>query len=866
MSILRKIFGNGPGEPESEAKKLVGVYLKGDFTQHGYFSEHAAREKAEHGQILALDPSQQSESLLEVLRALHTIETGQKNWHKLPTEKRCTSGAARALASDLMRRKLPFTPEQFAELCRSIQAVMPQAWPDPRVYFVATVDRYKKDGGGFTPEHLTLLCEIQRQWRAESGDIGKRANKLGELIGSADEPPPLPVFRNGEVFASQALDDLEGMDGPRRNAWSFLLSHAAISSGSKPSKSWEKQARERVTKVGEAEFIQRLRSWLPLIDQPCPLEREQRYEGSNYVYRFHPLQICDPHLDLLKGMVWMAGLIDDDDLTRTVGAVGISAYKKLPGIGPRATRVGNACVWALGNIASSSALTQLAVMKVRVKFGSAQQAIGKALGTLASAIGVSTEELEEMSVPAYGLTEVGRLEESMGEFTAVLEVIDGKAVLQFRKPDGKLQKAVPASVKEEFAEDLKELKSAAKDLEKMLIAQKERLDGLFLLRKSWPLEQWRERYLDHPVVGILARKLIWRFTGGTDGRTMDAIWFDGALRDFDRQPVDPPDGSTVTPWHPIDSTTADIVRWRNWLFEHLIRQPFKQAHREIYLLTDAEHTTATYSNRFASHILKQHQFNSLCAVRGWKNRLRLMVDDSYPPATRLLPEWGLRAEYWIEGMGTDYNDEYVTESGAFRYLVTDQVRFYPIDAGQATAHAGGGGYGPGWRQTLAEPLALDTIPPLVLSEVLRDVDLFVGVTSAGNDPNWSDGGPQGRHADYWQEYSFGDLGESAELRKQLLGSLLPRLKIAGQCRLDGRFLVVEGKLRTYKIHLGSGNILMEPDDRYLCIVKAPTGGKDGEVFLPFEGDGKLATILSKAFLLADDRKISDPTILSQIKR
>ena len=64
--------------------------------------------------------------------------------------------------------------------------------------------------------------------------------------------------------------------------------------------------------------------------------------------------------------------------------------------------------------------------------------------------------------------------------------------------------------------------------------------------------------------------------------------------------------------------------------EHEIRQPFKQAYREIYLITDAELNTRVYSNRYAAHILRQHQFNSLCAAKGWKNSLRLMVDDTYP--------------------------------------------------------------------------------------------------------------------------------------------------------------------------------------------------------------------------------------------
>jgi hypothetical protein len=78
--------------------------------------------------------------------------------------------------------------------------------------------------------------------------------------------------------------------------------------------------------------------------------------------------------------------------------------------------------------------------------------------------------------------------------------------------------------------------------------------------------------------------------------------------------------------------------------------------------------------------------------------------------------------------------------------------------------------------------------------------------------------------------------------------------------------VVKGQLRTYKIHLGSTNILMEPNDQYLCIVP-DRSGKDGAsgVFLPFEGDSGLSVILSKAFLLYEDDKITDPTITRQIK-
>src|SRR5262249_40417532 len=147
------------------------------------------------------------------------------------------------------------------------------------------------------------------------------------------------------------------------------------------------------------------------------------------------------------------------------------------------------------------------------------------------------------------------------------------------------------------------------------------------------------------------------------------------------------------------------------------------------------------------------------------------------------------------------------------------------------------------------------------------VDLFVGVASIGNDPAWQDRGADERGLRYWHGYAFGELSNSAVTRREVLERLIPRLKIAERCSLADRFLVVRGNLRTYKTHLGSGNILMEPNDQYLCIVESRgTKPEAGGVFLPFEGDHTLSLILSKAFLLAADDKIADRSIVSQIRR
>ncbi|WP_170330082.1 DUF7737 domain-containing protein [Ruegeria arenilitoris] len=79
--------------------------------------------------------------------------------------------------------------------------------------------------------------------------------------------------------------------------------------------------------------------------------------------------------------------------------------------------------------------------------------------------------------------------------------------------------------------------------------------------------------------------------------------------------------------------------------------------------------------------------------------------------------------------------------------------------------------------------------------------------------------------------------------------------------LDDMHLRVQGKRQAYLIHLGSAAVLLEDSRKHVCIVP---DGKPKKVALPFEGDATLSTILSKAFLLADDDKITDPVIFNQI--
>ncbi|WP_139228638.1 DUF4132 domain-containing protein [Planctomicrobium piriforme] len=680
--------------------------------------------------------------------------------------------------------------------------------------------------------------------------------RLTELIGDGASFCLVP----GEVWADAVNEDFSKWSSAQRRPWSALFAHALIATAARPSGKWIKKAAELINAAGPEAVHQALQRWLPLVGKGQSIRKFGNYVGDS---RGVADTMNDENATALRGLLWMIpSLPQSEELLRLVSTVALSAYKKVPGVGPRAVKVGNAAVYVLSELGTTDAVGQLAMLKVRVKFGTAQKEIEKAFNAAAEALGLHRDQIEEMGVPSYGLEADGTRQESLGDYQSHLSVTGSEAQLKWFDAKGKLLKSVPAKVKQEHKEELKDLQQSLKDIQGMLPAQRDRLDSLFLSQQTWPIDQWRERYHNHPLVGTIARRLLWCVDGTT------ALFVDGVPTDVHGAPIAHGKTAELTLWHPVGRSIEEVTAWRRRLEDLAITQPFKQAHREVYLLTDAERRTHTYSNRFAAHVLRQHQFNALCAARGWKNKLRLMVDDSYEPPYRELPKWGIRAEFWVEGAGGEYGTD-TNESGVYLRLASDQVRFYRIAATANLAHSSGGGYtsraaGPG-QENVNEPLPVDQIPPLVFSEIMRDVDLFVGVSTVGNDPTWQDGGPRGLYRDYWQTYSFGELSGTAATRKQVLERLVPQLKIAGRCSFSDRFLVVRGQKRTYKIHLGSGNILMEPNDQYLCIVPdSRSRTRQDDLFLPFEGDNTLSIILSKALLLADDAKIKDPTITRQI--
>ena len=710
------------------------------------------------------------------------------------------------------------------------------------------------DLGKCGPAHIALLevlleddAHPERASARPFVGAGDGLDRIGAMLGQFSRQGHAGMFRSTLDTLLSRVKFAAALPAAMQQAWSALHRQAHLLEGkSSPSGKWLDAVRPALSPLSADEQLDFLEKVLA------------GYEPQTTAY---------PSDNTVRGLIYLSVDMPAQRLGPMLSAYARKkCFQTIPGIGIRNERHGNACLWALIHMPDGAGVAYLARLLNRIKYPSVKKKINAALNEAASAAGLSRGALDELSVPSHDLVG-GTAEIAIGEAGgAALLTIAGTASvdIRWRGAEGKVTASIPASLKADAA-GIKAARETAKEIEADLSAQVARLQRIFLEDRSWTYAEWRERYADHPLMQALVKRLIWNVRHGDVRRS--AVLVDGNLEDATGRPVEVGDAATVTLWHPIDCAVAEVLAWRQRLGELGITQPFKQAHREVYVVTDAERTTALYSNRYAGHILKQHQMMTLARINNWNVTHRIWADVSNDEPTHIvIPAHGIVAEFWTAGAGGD--DPEVSDSQAYLYLTTDQVRFYRI-ADMAELAAPLTAFGPSRGQNLE----LASVPPIVFSEVMRHCDLFTGVASVANDPNWHNAGANAEHPNqwrrtegnpYWEAQSVGDLGEAAKTRREALQAILPALKIADRCHIDGRFLVVRGTRRGYKIHMGSGNILMQPNDRYLCIVKGKDNPEDSAGRLPFEGDQMLSLILSKAFLLVDDDKITDLSIVKQI--
>ncbi|MCV0429475.1 MAG: DUF4132 domain-containing protein [Roseibium sp.] len=699
------------------------------------------------------------------------------------------------------------------------------SWLLDILYFAQDSDedyfkRHQFDRGPeFEPvaERITTLLVASAGVAEE--DLPYRGNLLGDwYLNRIDD------------FGPRLLHDLRSADRSTAPTCNRLVRHAASAKGSKPTKKFIAATRKLLEVTGADQFGELLRRWLHLaLDAKATDPDESVYSDHN--------------TDLIKGLVWMCTDLHDPATVNLIADLTVRAMKPQPGTGAASKAIANACLIYLSEAKGVVATTRLSQLTTAIKQKSVRQKIEKLVAAKAVEAGMTPLQLQERSVPDFGLTDGAKTIE-FGSFGLRVEVSGPDDIGQtWLKPDGTPQKSKPSAVNsdDELKQKYKEEKQTLDAMKKSLVAQRDLIDLLFAEDVTWPLDDIEQYYVNHGLICALARSLIWELT--TDQNSTPALFQDGIWQDVKGLKVETEAATTVRLWHPVEYSTAEREAWQERLAALEITQPTKQAHREVYSITEAERESRVYSNRMAAHIVKQHQAAALLAKRNWHYSLMgsFTYADQTQFASKTFSTSPLKAEFLFHT--TESTDDYLNDAGMFNYVATDQLRFF----GNEDA-----------------PVPLDTVPPRLFSETMRDADLVVGVASVGNDPTWFDQGPTPEARSYWDSFAFGELDSFAVTRKRVLEALLPRLKIRDVARIDGNFLIVEGKLNTYRIHLKSSNIQMDPGNRFLCIIKGPSS-KAGKISLPFEGDSRLSVILSKAIMLAADDKITDPDIVNQLK-
>ena len=287
-------------------------------------------------------------------------------------------------------------------------------------------------------------------------------------------------------------------------------------------------------------------------------------------------------------------------------------------------------------------------------------------------------------------------------------------------------------------------------------------------------------------------------------------FFDGTiLKDLDGTVLVTDAQAVLQIAHPVHLYASG--RWsafQKHLYDRKLVQPFRQVFRELYVKT-ADELGTIYSLRYAGNQLQPQKAAACLKQRRW-------VADI---------EAGLQKVYYRENIV------------ATIYALADW--FTPADIEAPTLE-----YVAFYHRRTGEPLKIDEIPDVIFSEVMRDVDLAVSVAHVGGVD------PENSHS-------------TVEMRAAILEFTLPLLRL-DNVRIEGSHAFIDGKLAKYSVHLGSGTV-HQIGGAMLNVLPVHSQHR-GRIFLPFvDDDPKTAEIISKVILFSEDRKLKDPTILSQIK-
>lgn len=313
----------------------------------------------------------------------------------------------------------------------------------------------------------------------------------------------------------------------------------------------------------------------------------------------------------------------------------------------------------LTEIGSDAALLQLHGIAEKVRFKGLRKAAQRKIRQVADSLGLSADQLADRLVPTFGLDADGgpTLDYGPRRFTVGFDeqlkpyVIDesGKHRKTLPIPGAKDDPELAPAVHKRFAELKKDVRTVAS-------TQVQRLERAMVLRRRWTPGEFRELFVEHPLVWHIARRLVWLAETGEGARAF-RIAEDRTYADADDETLTLPPQAMVGIAHPID-LGEDVPVWSEVFADYEIVQPFPQLMREVHALTDRERVSGRLP-RFEGITVPAHAVLGLTR-RGWErgvpldNGVERWISKPVPGGLHVVIDlrWGISA-----GVGADQEDQ-----------------------------------------------------------------------------------------------------------------------------------------------------------------------------------------------------------------
>ncbi|MFD8086334.1 DUF4132 domain-containing protein [Kitasatospora sp. NPDC059722] len=273
----------------------------------------------------------------------------------------------------------------------------------------------------------------------------------------------------------------------------------------------------------------------------------------------------------------------------------------------------------LAAIGSDVALLHLHTIAQRVRFKALKQRAQEKIAEVAEGLGLTGEQLSDRLVPDLGLDPDGTTVVDYGprRFTVGFDeelrpyVLDGdgKRLKDLPAPGVRDDQELAPAERKRFVALKKEVRAIASD-------QIRRLEAAMVAGRTWTAGEFRELFVQHPLVQHLVRRLVW-LAESTDGTTTAfRVTGEHSFADVEDSVFVLPEDATVRLPHPLLLGEAAVAAWVERSAAHGIAQPFPQLARPVRAVTPEE-AAVSHLHRFEGQTVPTGRLLGL-TKRGWE--------------------------------------------------------------------------------------------------------------------------------------------------------------------------------------------------------------------------------------------------------